>query len=130
MEKTTKKSKAKKKGLKKRIGLIAMGGLSLVLTVCLSVGATLAWFAGSTWSSQTLYMGGPVYVEMSGANNSLYATLAEKYKDIDIIASGGISSLEDIKAVARAGATSVVLGRSLLENKFTVEEAVLCWQNA
>lgn len=67
---------------------------------------------------------------MSGANNSLYATLAEKYKDIDIIASGGISSLEDIKAVARARATSVVLGRSLLENKFTVEEAVLCWQNA
>ena len=71
MEKITKKSKAKKKGLKKRIGLIAIGGLSLVLTICLSVGATLAWFAGSTWSSQTLYMGGPVYVEMSGANTSV-----------------------------------------------------------
>ena len=65
MEKITKKKKTKK-GLKKRIGLIAIGGLSLVLTICLSVGATLAWFAGSTWSSNQLYMGGPVYVEMAG----------------------------------------------------------------
>lgn len=65
MEKTTKKKKSKK-GLRKRIGIIAVGGLSLVLTVCLSVGATLAWFAGSTWSSKSLYMGGPVYVEMAG----------------------------------------------------------------
>lgn len=65
MEKTTKKRKSKK-GLRKRIGIIAVGGLSLVLTVCLSVGATLAWFAGSTWASKDLYMGGPVYVEMAG----------------------------------------------------------------
>lgn len=65
MEKTTKKKKSKK-GLRKRIGIIAVGGLSLVLTVCLSVGATLAWFAGSTWASESLYMGGPVYVEMAG----------------------------------------------------------------
>lgn len=72
MEKITKKKKAKK-GLKKRIGLIAIGGLSLVLTVCLSVGATLAWFAGSTWSSKQLYMGGPVYVEMAGEGTSVGA---------------------------------------------------------
>ncbi|MBE5739111.1 MAG: hypothetical protein E7354_05235 [Clostridiales bacterium] len=65
MEKTTKKKRSKK-GLRKRIGIIAVGGLSLVLTVCLSVGATLAWFAGSTWASKSLYMGGPVYVEMAG----------------------------------------------------------------
>ncbi len=67
MEKTTKKRKAKK-GLKKRIGLIAIGGLSLVLTVCLSVGATLAWFAGSTHADKSLFMGGPVYVEMAGSD--------------------------------------------------------------
>ena len=67
---------------------------------------------------------------MKGANNSLYASLYAKYPDLDIIASGGISSLEDIRNVARAGAKSVVLGRSLLEGKFTVEEAIKCWQNA
>lgn len=73
MEKITKKKKTKK-GLKKRIGLIAIGGLSLVLTICLSVGATLAWFAGSTWSSNQLYMGGPVYVEMAGRGSAGGAT--------------------------------------------------------
>ena len=67
---------------------------------------------------------------MKGANNSLYATLYKKYPQLDIIASGGISSLDDIKAVATAGAHSVVLGRSLLEGKFSVEEAIKCWQNA
>ena len=69
MEKTTKKRKTKK-GLRKRIGIIAIGGMSVVLTVCLSVGATLAWFAGSTWASKNLYMGGPVYVEMAGRGTS------------------------------------------------------------
>lgn len=67
---------------------------------------------------------------MRGANNSLYAKLAAKYPDLDIIASGGISSLDDIRTVAKAGATSVVLGRALLEGRFSVEEAVECWPNA
>ena len=73
MEKTTKKRK-KSKRLKRRIGLIAVGGLSFVLTICLSVGATLAWFAGSTWASNDLYMGGPVYVEMAGRGENGYYT--------------------------------------------------------
>ena len=67
---------------------------------------------------------------MKGANNSLYSKLAAQFPQIDIIASGGISSLDDIKAVAQSGATSVVLGRSLLEGRFTVKEAIKCWQNA
>lgn len=67
---------------------------------------------------------------MQGPNVELYRTLAKAYTDLDIIASGGISCLEDIAAVARAGAKSVVLGRALLEGKFTVQEAVTCWQNA
>ncbi len=94
MEKITKKKKAKK-GLKKRIGLIAIGGLSLVLTICLSVGATLAWFAGSTWSSNQLYMGGPVYVEMAGADRG---TTAAEWK-------GGSGSL-DLQSFGRKTGTA------------------------
>lgn len=67
---------------------------------------------------------------LQGANNSLYASVARKYRDLDIIASGGISSLDDIKNVAYAGATSCVLGRALLEGRFSVEEAIACWPNA
>lgn len=104
MEKITKKKKTKK-GLKKRIGLIAIGGLSLVLTICLSVGATLAWFAGSTWSSNQLYMGGPVYVEMAGRGSagSTAGTGAGEAKWV-----GGAGNL-DIKA-ATSRTTGTVHG--------------------
>lgn len=67
---------------------------------------------------------------MQGANHQLYRTLAQKYPQLDIIASGGISSLQDILDVKNAGATSCVLGRSLLSGAFTLEEALACWPNA
>ena len=97
MEKTTKKRRKKTKSLKRRIGIIAVGGLSLVLTVCLSVGATLAWFAGSTWASKSLYMGGPVYVEMAGRNGGTASTNWV----------GGQGNL-DIQAVASTRTTGTV----------------------
>lgn len=100
MEKTTKKKKSKR--LKRRIGLIAVGGLSLVLTVCLSVGATLAWFAGSTYASNSMYMGGPVYVEMAGRGHagSTAGTGTDEGKWV-----GGDGKL-DIVASARSTGTS------------------------
>ena len=67
---------------------------------------------------------------LSGANNALYQELSRRYHGLDIIASGGISSTDDIRAVLKAGASSVVLGRALLEGRFTVEEALRCSQNA
>lgn len=62
-----------KKSLRKRMGLIVLGTLTIGLTVALSVGATLAFFAGSTTANKSLYMGGPVYVEMTGRNNDFLA---------------------------------------------------------
>ncbi len=106
MVKTTKKRK-KSKRLKRRIGLIAVGGLSFVLTICLSVGATLAWFAGSTWASNDLYMGGPVYVEMAGRGlngvNPGANTPANGANDADWM--GGAGTL-DIIASARDTGTA------------------------
>lgn len=67
---------------------------------------------------------------MQGANHQLYQVLAHKYSDLDIIASGGISSLKDIEDVKNSGATSCVLGRSLLSGAFTLKEALACWPNA
>ncbi len=43
-----------------------------------------------------------------------------------VIASGGVSSLEDIKAIAVAGLAGAVVGRALYEGRFTVREAVEC----
>ncbi|MCI5497043.1 MAG: hypothetical protein MR412_00415, partial [Firmicutes bacterium] len=95
--------KKTKKGLKKRIGLIAIGGLSLVLTICLSVGATLAWFAGSTWSSNQLYMGGPVYVEMAG-RGAASGTSGDGSATAKWV--GGAGNLDIKAATARKSGTS------------------------
>jgi phosphoribosylformimino-5-aminoimidazole carboxamide ribotide isomerase len=41
-----------------------------------------------------------------------------------VIASGGISSLDDLHAVAAAGATGAILGRALYEGRITVGDAL------
>lgn len=66
---------------------------------------------------------------MQGANNSLYEELAKRYPKLNVIASGGISSLEDVKALHALGAKSAVLGRSLLSGAFTFPEALELWPN-
>lgn len=66
---------------------------------------------------------------LTGSNVNLYQELTAKYPQIQWQASGGIGLLADIQALIGSGVTGVILGRSLLEGKFTLEEAIACWQN-
>ncbi len=62
---------------------------------------------------------------MMGMNLESTRELAEAV-DIDIIASGGISSLDDLtrlKALGLPNISSVIVGRALYEGRFTVAEA-------
>ena len=51
----------------------------------------------------------------------------ETYKNISrsakIIASGGVSNLQDIKKLKETGVQAVVVGKALYENRFTLAEA-------
>lgn len=67
---------------------------------------------------------------LTGSNVNLYQEISQKYPDIAFQASGGIGSLDDIAAIPASGAAGVIVGRALLEGKFTVAEAIECWQNA
>lgn len=67
---------------------------------------------------------------LQGPNVALYAELVQKYPKIQWQASGGVGSLADIKALKPTGVAGVILGRALLEGKFTAEEAIQCWQDA
>lgn len=67
---------------------------------------------------------------LQGPNVALYAELTQKYPQIQWQASGGVGSLADIKALKPTGVAGVILGRALLEGKFTAEEAIQCWQDA
>ena len=66
---------------------------------------------------------------LTGSNVSLYAELCQNYPSIAWQASGGIGSLDDIKALIPTGVSGVILGRSLLEGKFTLAQAIECWPN-
>ncbi|MCU4752456.1 1-(5-phosphoribosyl)-5-[(5-phosphoribosylamino)methylideneamino]imidazole-4-carboxamide isomerase [Halobacteria archaeon AArc-curdl1] len=43
--------------------------------------------------------------------------------DVPIIASGGVATLEDVRALKKAGASAVVVGSALYEGRFTLEAA-------
>jgi phosphoribosylformimino-5-aminoimidazole carboxamide ribotide isomerase len=44
--------------------------------------------------------------------------------DIPVVASGGVSTLADVRALKDAGAAAVVVGTALYEGRFTLEEAM------
>lgn len=67
---------------------------------------------------------------LQGANTSLYQSMSEQFPQVSWQASGGIGSLADIEALKPAKVGGVILGRALLEGKFTVAEAIQCWQSA
>lgn len=67
---------------------------------------------------------------LSGSNVALYQEVCARYPQVAFQSSGGIGSLEDIAALRGTGVKGVIVGRALLEGKFTVKEAIACWQNA
>ena len=60
---------------------------------------------------------------MQGTNRELYARLA-RYSDINIIASGGVSSLDDIRALRQTGVYGAILGKAMYTGAVTVEEGL------
>lgn len=66
---------------------------------------------------------------LSGSNVALYREICQKYPTIQFQSSGGIGSLADINALKGSSVAGVIVGRALLEGKFTVAEAIECWQN-
>jgi len=67
---------------------------------------------------------------LQGANTELYQEMADRFPHVSWQASGGIGSIADIEALKPTNVGGVILGRALLEGKFTVKEAIACWQNA
>ncbi|TKI05749.1 1-(5-phosphoribosyl)-5-[(5-phosphoribosylamino)methylideneamino]imidazole-4-carboxamide isomerase [Martelella alba] len=66
---------------------------------------------------------------LQGANVELYREVCRAYPSVAFQASGGIGSLDDIRRLRGSGVRGVIVGRALLEGKFTLEEAIACWQN-
>ena len=66
---------------------------------------------------------------LAGSNVELYQAVCARYPQVAFQASGGIGGINDIAALRGSGVKGVIVGRALLEGKFTVTEAIECWQN-
>ena len=60
---------------------------------------------------------------MQGANHALYRSLSQTY-DMDIIASGGVSTLEDVKILARLGLHGAIIGKAYYTGAIDLKTAI------
>ena len=66
---------------------------------------------------------------LQGPAIELYTQVMEAYPQLHLIASGGVSSINDIKALNKAGIPAVVFGKAIYEGKINLNE-LWDWQNA
>ena len=60
---------------------------------------------------------------MEGTNRGLYASLGEQF-DVDIIASGGVSSMEDILELSRMGLAGAIIGKAYYIGAIDLKQAL------
>lgn len=65
---------------------------------------------------------------MMGTNIELYKILMSSYK-MDIVASGGVSSLDDVKALADAGLFGAIIGKAYYLGAIDLREAIRIGRN-
>jgi phosphoribosylformimino-5-aminoimidazole carboxamide ribotide isomerase len=62
---------------------------------------------------------------LGGADVAQAAELA-RATGMDVLVSGGVDSLEDLRRIDAAGLAGAIVGRALFEGRFTLEEALAC----
>ena len=61
---------------------------------------------------------------LQGPAIELYQRVMDAYPDLHLIASGGVSSIEDIRALNEAGIPAVVFGKAIYEGKIDIKELI------
>lgn len=63
---------------------------------------------------------------MSGPNLALYTHLRQIVPDLAVQASGGVRGVDDLRQLRDGGASAAILGRSLLEGRLALADALRC----
>lgn len=61
---------------------------------------------------------------LTGPAIDLYQRVMDAYPQLHLIASGGVSSINDIKALDKAGIPAVVFGKAIYEGKINLKELI------
>ena len=62
---------------------------------------------------------------LGGTNVDLYQRLSEAF-DLHIIASGGVSSIQDIRSLAELKLYGAIVGKAIYEGKLDLADALAC----
>ena len=60
---------------------------------------------------------------MRGANRALYREIQSRFR-VDLIASGGVSSLEDVRALSELGLYGAIIGKAWYTGAVDLREAI------
>ena len=61
---------------------------------------------------------------LEGPSLDIYKEIHSKWPGIELIASGGVSNMEDIILLEKAGMQAAIVGKALYENRITKEEII------
>jgi len=63
---------------------------------------------------------------MKGPNVSLYQEFVRRFPDLQMQASGGVGTLDDVRRLKQLNVAGIIVGKALYEGKFTLAEALAC----
>jgi len=61
---------------------------------------------------------------LQGPAIELYQSILKRFPEIELIASGGVSCIEDVRALNQTDCTGVIIGKAIYEDKIKVEDLV------
>jgi phosphoribosylformimino-5-aminoimidazole carboxamide ribotide isomerase len=59
---------------------------------------------------------------LQGANVEFFELLQKAFPEVRIIASGGVTTIDDLRALERVGMEAVIVGKALYEGKLRLED--------
>jgi phosphoribosylformimino-5-aminoimidazole carboxamide ribotide isomerase len=59
---------------------------------------------------------------LEGPSTDLYKNIVSKFPELHFIASGGVSSLQDLHALQEVGCAGVIVGKAIYENRISLED--------
>ena len=60
--------------------------------------------------------------KLQGPSIELYLKIIEQFPNLQLIASGGVSSLDDLIELEEIGCSAAIVGKAIYENKITISE--------
>lgn len=61
-----------------------------------------------------------------GPNHGFYQTFVTRYPSIQLQASGGVGTVDDLRLLAHAGVSGAIVGKAIYEGTLSVQEAIAC----